>query len=42
MAACLGVCQRVMRFQHLSYHTEQFYLDWIERFVHDFSCAASG
>jgi site-specific recombinase XerD len=32
----LSECQRVMRFRHLSYHTEQSYLNWIEKFVRHF------
>ena len=26
-------CREVMRFQHLSYRTEQTYLEWIKRYV---------
>ena len=36
MDAFLDACQRVMRYRHLSYHTEKSYLDWIERFVRHF------
>jgi integron integrase len=32
----LEACRRVMRYRHLSYHTEKSYLDWIERFVRHF------
>jgi site-specific recombinase XerD len=33
MAEFLNECRRVMRYRHLSYHTEKSYLDWIEKFV---------
>ncbi len=36
MLEFLDECRRVMRYRHLSYHTEKSYLDWIERFVRHF------
>ena len=36
MPEFLDECRRVMRYRHLSYHTEKSYLDWIERFVRHF------
>ncbi len=36
MSQFLEECQRVMRYRHLSYHTEKSYLDWIEKFVRHF------
>jgi hypothetical protein len=36
MAQFLEECRRSMRYRHLSYHTEQSYLDWIEKFVRHF------
>lgn len=36
MTQFLDVCQRTMRYRHLSYHTEKSYLDWIEKFVRHF------
>jgi len=36
MSEFLDECRRVMRYRHLSYHTEKSYLDWIEKFVRHF------
>ncbi len=36
MAEFIEECRRVLRYRHLSYHTEQSYLDWIEKFVRHF------
>jgi len=36
MSQFLDECRRIMRYRHLSYHTEKSYLDWIERFVRHF------
>jgi integron integrase len=36
MSEFLEECQRVIRYRHLSYHTEKSYLDWIEKFVRHF------
>jgi hypothetical protein len=36
MAEFLEECQRILRYRHLSYPTEQAYLDWIEKLVRHF------
>lgn len=36
MPEFIEACRRVMRYRHLSYHTEKSYLNWIEKFVRHF------
>lgn len=36
MADFLEACRREIRYRHLSYHTENSYLSWIEKFVRHF------